>query len=37
MTETQFTVAAHEEIMRLDQYLARHTGLSRAAVVRLIE
>ncbi|MBL9005308.1 MAG: RluA family pseudouridine synthase [Myxococcales bacterium] len=37
MTETQFTVAAHEEIMRLDQYLVRHTGLSRAAVVRLIE
>lgn len=37
MTETLFTVAAHEEIMRLDLYLARTTGLSRAAVVRLIE
>lgn len=37
MTETQFTVAAHEETMRLDLYLARNTGLSRAAVVRLIE
>lgn len=37
MNETAFTVDTAEEATRLDLYLARHTGLSRAAIVRLID
>lgn len=37
MNETSFTVAPAEDITRLDLFLARHTGLSRAAIRRLIE
>lgn len=37
MNETSFTVTPAEEIIRLDLFLARHTGLSRAAIRRLIE
>lgn len=37
MNDTSFTVNPSEEITRLDLFLARQTGLSRAAIRRLIE